>query len=57
MIIEPPKTLEEFEQVRKTILELMDNPWCDDCMLITLEGKLEKVDAKIKELKAGGNEA
>lgn len=52
MIVEPPKTVEEFEKVRKSILDLMGNPYCDHLMFISLTEKLKKVDAKIDELKA-----
>ena len=52
MIVEPPKTIEEFEAVRKTILELMANPYCHEYMFRTLSDKLDKTDAKIVELKA-----
>ncbi|HRY32090.1 MAG TPA: hypothetical protein P5531_03885 [Bacteroidales bacterium] len=52
MIIEPPKTIEEFEEVRKSILDLMGNPYCDHLMFMSLTEKLKKVDAKIDELKA-----
>ena len=50
MIIEPPKTLKEFQKVRKTIIELMNNPYCDKGMLLGLEVRLKKLDLKIKEL-------
>ena len=50
MIIEPPKTLEDFQEVRKTIIELMNNPWCDTLMLISLEHRLNSCDIKIQEL-------
>lgn len=51
MIIEPPKTLADFEEVRKTILELMANPYCDQLMFLSLSEKLDKANAKIQELK------
>jgi hypothetical protein len=50
MIIEPPKTLEDFQRVRESILELMANPYADYGMLCTLGEKLIKVDEKIDEL-------
>jgi len=50
MIVEMPKTLEDFKKVRETILELMDNPYCDQFMFLSLSDKLDKTDAKIKEL-------
>ena len=52
MIVEPPKTVEDFEQVRLTILELMANPYCDQFMFLSLSEKLDNVDSKIVELKA-----
>jgi hypothetical protein len=51
MKIEPPKTLEEWEEVRKSILSLMGNPICDHLMFMSLIERLKKVDAKIDELK------
>jgi hypothetical protein len=51
MIIEPPKTLEDFEKVRKTILELMGNPYTDQFMFLSLSERLKKTDSKIEELK------
>jgi hypothetical protein len=50
MIVEPPKTLEDFQKVRETILELMANPYCDQFMFLSLSEKLDKADIKIKEL-------
>jgi len=52
MIIESPKTVEEFEDVRKSILDLMGNLYCDLLMFMSLTERLKKVDAKIDELKA-----
>ena len=51
MILEPPKTLEDFENIRKAILELMSNPYCDQFMFHALSEKLDKANAKIDELK------
>lgn len=45
-----PKTLDDFKKVRETILELMANPYCDQFMFLSLSEKLDKTDAKIKEL-------
>jgi hypothetical protein len=50
MIVEMPKTLEDFKKVRETILELMANPYCDQFMFLSLSEKLDKTDAKIEEL-------
>jgi hypothetical protein len=49
-IIEPPKTLEDFNKVRLSTLELMGNPYCDHLMFMSLQEKLDKVNEKIKEL-------
>ena len=51
MIYEGPKTLEDFEGVRVTILELMNNPYADFGMISDLNRKLNQVDKKIEELK------
>ena len=50
MIIEPPKTLEDFKKVRESILKLMSNPYCDQFMFLSLSEKLDKTDAKIQSL-------
>ncbi len=50
-IIEPPKTLEDFEKVLETILELQNNPWFDGTMSDSLLAKEYQVRKKIKELK------
>jgi hypothetical protein len=50
MKVEMPKTLEDFKTVRETILELMDNPYCDQFMFLSLSEKLDKTDQKIEEL-------
>jgi hypothetical protein len=52
MIIQGPKTLEDFQEVRQTILELMANPYCDEFMFKSLSDKLDSVNVKIEELKA-----
>lgn len=52
MIIEPPKTIEDFEKVLHSILELQGNPYCDHLMYMSLVDKREKVEAKIEELKS-----
>ena len=50
-IIEPPKTLSDFEKVLESILELQNNPWCDGSMFDSLLEKEHKVRNKIEELK------
>lgn len=50
MIIEPPKTLEELEKVRESIINLMGNPYCDQFMFLSLSEKLDKIDLIIREL-------
>ena len=52
MIVEQPKTIEDFEEVRKSILDLMGNPYCDHLMFMSLTERLKKVNDKIDELKA-----
>ena len=49
-IIKPPKTLEDFEKVLKSILELQENPWFDGTMSDSLLEKEYQVRKKIKEL-------
>tara|TARA_R110000796_G_C14493370_1_gene428029 strand:+ start:1046 stop:1225 length:180 start_codon:yes stop_codon:yes gene_type:complete len=48
--IEPPKTLEDFEKVLESIIELQNNPWFDGAMLDSLLEKEYQVRKKIKEL-------
>lgn len=55
MIIDEPKTIEDFEKVLDSILELQGNLWCDHIMFMSLADKREKVEAKIAELKAKRN--
>lgn len=51
MIIQPPKTIEDFEAIKETILELIANPYCDKSMLSSLNKRLDKTNEKINELK------
>jgi len=50
MILEAPKTLQDFREVRNSILKLMDNPWIDGSMYSSLTMKLTKVNDKIEDL-------
>jgi hypothetical protein len=50
-IIEPPKTLKDFEKVLESIIELQNNPWVDITMYDNLLEKEYQVRKKIKELK------
>ncbi len=50
MIVQPPETLKDFKEIRKSILELMSNPYCNHSMFLSLSEKLDKIDIKIKEL-------
>jgi hypothetical protein len=52
MIIQPPKTIEDFEKILASIYEMQGNPYCDHLMFMSLVDKREKVEAKIEELKA-----
>lgn len=49
-IIEPPKTLKDFEKVLESIIELQNNPWCDMGMYDNLLEKEYQVRKKIEEL-------
>ena len=53
MILQPPKTIQDFENIEKSILELMDNPYTDRQMYISLKCRLRKFKEKIEELKKG----
>lgn len=35
-----PKTLEEYQAIKRTLLELMSNAWCDQFMFMNLNKKL-----------------
>lgn len=50
MKVETPKTLEDFKKVRESILELMNNPYCDHFMFLSLSKKLDEVNTKIEQL-------
>jgi uncharacterized protein YozE (UPF0346 family) len=52
MIIEPPKTVEDFEKILSSILEMQGNPYCNHSIFIDLLDKEEQVRDKIEELKA-----
>ena len=51
MIVQPPKTIEDFEAIKETIIALMINPHTDKAMLLGLNTKLVNTINKIKELK------
>lgn len=51
MIIEPPTTLEEYEDILKTILLIQGSVFCDHLMFIDLEEKRVEVEAIIEDLK------
>jgi len=51
MKLEGPKTLEDFEEVLTTILELQANPYCDHLMFASLSIKKKNTEEKIKQLK------
>ena len=51
MIIEPPKTLQDFKEVEKSILELMANPYCHVFIFDAMIYKLKNCRAKIDELR------
>lgn len=51
MIVKPPETIEDFEKVRETILELLNNPYCDKGMRESLLVRLRKTESKIEELR------
>ena len=55
MIIQPPKTIEDFREVRNSILEMMANPYCDIPMFESLEDKLKKCRAEIEKLTSKRN--
>lgn len=50
-IVEGPKTLADFKEVRNTIKDLMVNPYCDSSMYKSLQEKRRKIDAQIEEYK------
>ena len=52
MIIESPKTVEDFEKVLESILELQGNPYCDHQMFMDLLDREVEARDKIEELKA-----
>ena len=50
MKLESPKTVLDFKRIEKSILSLMANPYCNEFMFRSLSDKLDKCQAKIKEL-------
>ena len=53
MILQPPKTIQDFENIGKSILELIDNPYTGKQMYISLKCRLKKCKEKIEQLKKG----
>ena len=51
MIIKPPETVEEFDKVLQSILEMQGNPYCDHKMFMDLLDREVEVRDKIEELK------
>lgn len=51
MIVQPPKTKEEFEHVLMLTREMMDNPYINTEMYLTLLGKCKDLEDKIKEFR------
>ena len=49
-ILQPPQTLSELQAVRKTVVDLMNNPHSDEGMLKRLGERLKAIDSKINEL-------
>jgi len=47
MIVSPPKTIEDFEKVLTSILELQKNPHCDHKMYLDLIKKENEVRTQI----------
>jgi hypothetical protein len=51
MIIEPPKTIEDFNKIKSTILELLQNPYADNRTIENLKLMLKNTEEIIKKLK------
>jgi len=51
MIIEAPKTIEDFREVKKTIIGLINNPHMNPEKLDDLRCRLLTIEKRIKELK------
>lgn len=49
MIIKPPETIEEFENVEKSLIGLLANPWADE-IKSNVEDKLHNVRMKMNEI-------
>lgn len=52
--IEGPKTLEDYLEVKKTLITVMGSPFADQFVFMDAKEKLEKVEEKIKEIEDGG---
>lgn len=46
-----PTTLQDFQRIRTTLVELISNPWCDIGLRSRLTEKLTKTDQQINRLK------
>ena len=52
MILDMTINLENMEKAKAEVLKLLDNPWADDLsIIISLHTRLDKINAKIEELK------
>ncbi len=49
MLLQPPKTKEDFEQIKSTIEELIENPYADEGMIANLKVRLSKVNKELKK--------
>jgi hypothetical protein len=49
MILEAPKTKEDFEQIKTTIEGLIKNPHADKGMIENLKVRLSKVEEELKK--------
>lgn len=50
MVVEPPKTIEDFLKIRETIIELMGNKFADKGMIGKLQEKLLKTEDEIERI-------
>ena len=52
--IKGPKTLDDFNEMKKTLLFVMSSIYCDHLMFVSAQERLNEVEKKIEELEQIG---
>jgi hypothetical protein len=49
MVLKAPTTKKDFEKIKITLIELLNNPYITDSMTTSLKVRLQKTEEKLKE--------